>query len=105
MNHNIIYFIDPVTPITSEGTTNETWKEIFTKATISINLVKIPDEFEFSPLNLKIRRMLCTKVEFFHIFHRKNGPAIEYTNGNKYWYKNGKWHRGRWSCYRKFKWL
>ena len=26
-------------------------------------------------------------------FHRDNGPAIEYTNGNKYWYMNGKIHR------------
>jgi hypothetical protein len=22
-------------------------------------------------------------------FHRKDGPAIEYSNGNKYWYING----------------
>ena len=22
-------------------------------------------------------------------FHRENGPAIEYSNGNKYWYLNG----------------
>jgi hypothetical protein len=25
--------------------------------------------------------------------HRRNGPAIEYTNGNKYWFINGKSHR------------
>jgi len=25
-------------------------------------------------------------------FHRKDGPAIEYSNGNKYWYINGKLH-------------
>ena len=27
------------------------------------------------------------------IFHREDGPAIECTNGNKYWYQNGKRHR------------
>jgi len=26
-------------------------------------------------------------------FHREDGPAIEYTNGSKYWYLNGKLHR------------
>ena len=25
--------------------------------------------------------------------HREDGPAVEYANGNKYWYKNGKLHR------------
>jgi hypothetical protein len=25
--------------------------------------------------------------------HRENGPAIEYTDGTKVWYKNGWWHR------------
>ncbi len=27
------------------------------------------------------------------IKHRLNGPAIEWSNGSKYWYKNGKLHR------------
>lgn len=27
------------------------------------------------------------------IFHREDGPAIEYTNGDKEWYINGKLHR------------
>lgn len=26
-------------------------------------------------------------------FHRDNGPAIEYANGDKTWYQNGKLHR------------
>ena len=26
-------------------------------------------------------------------FHRKNGPAIIYPNGDQYWYINGKLHR------------
>ena len=26
-------------------------------------------------------------------YHREDGPAIEYVNGNKYWYINGKRHR------------
>jgi len=26
-------------------------------------------------------------------FHRDNGPAIEYNDGAKEWYKNGKLHR------------
>ena len=25
--------------------------------------------------------------------HRENGPAIEFANGDKVWYKNGKRHR------------
>ena len=25
--------------------------------------------------------------------HREGGPAVEYTNGDKYWCKNGKFHR------------
>jgi hypothetical protein len=27
------------------------------------------------------------------VYHRQDGPAAEYTNGNKYWYFNGKLHR------------
>jgi hypothetical protein len=27
------------------------------------------------------------------IIHREDGPAIEYANGDKYWYINGKRHR------------
>ena len=26
-------------------------------------------------------------------YHREDGPAIEYTNGDKYWCKNGLFHR------------
>jgi hypothetical protein len=26
-------------------------------------------------------------------FHREDGPAIEYANGDKVWFINGKWHR------------
>jgi len=25
--------------------------------------------------------------------HREDGPAVEYANGNKYWYQHGKKHR------------
>ena len=25
--------------------------------------------------------------------HREDGPAVEYTNGDKYWFKNNKYHR------------
>jgi hypothetical protein len=25
--------------------------------------------------------------------HREDGPAVEYSNGDKFWYINGKWHR------------
>ena len=28
------------------------------------------------------------------IFHRLDGPAIEWTNGDKEWWQNGKCHRG-----------
>ncbi|SRR6266404_1876125 len=27
------------------------------------------------------------------ILHREDGPALEYVNGNKYWYKKNKLHR------------
>jgi len=26
-------------------------------------------------------------------YHREDGPALEYTNGDKFWYKEGRWHR------------
>ncbi len=26
-------------------------------------------------------------------YHREDGPAMEYVDGNKFWYKNGKRHR------------
>jgi hypothetical protein len=26
-------------------------------------------------------------------FHREDGPAIEYANGDKFWYYHGQWHR------------
>jgi len=26
-------------------------------------------------------------------FHKEDGPAVEYSNGDKSWYINGKWHR------------
>ena len=25
--------------------------------------------------------------------HREDGPAFEYSNGRRIWYKNGEWHR------------
>ena len=27
------------------------------------------------------------------LYHREDGPAREYADGDKYWYKNGKLHR------------
>jgi len=27
------------------------------------------------------------------LYHRENGPAVEYIDGHKLWYKNGKLHR------------
>ena len=27
------------------------------------------------------------------VYHREDGPAVEYADGNKYWYKDGKRHR------------
>ena len=33
-------------------------------------------------------------------FHRENGPAVEYVNGYKAWYKNGEYRSSRgWFCY------
>ena len=33
------------------------------------------------------------KDQYFTIRHREDGPAIEYTDGTKYWYANGIYHR------------
>ena len=33
------------------------------------------------------------KDNYCTIRHREDGPAIEYTDGTKYWYINGKFHR------------
>jgi hypothetical protein len=33
------------------------------------------------------------KDKEMNILHREDGPAIEYANGDKYWYLNGKLHR------------
>lgn len=43
-------------------------------------------------------------------FHREDGPAIEYPDGSKYWYKNDKLHREdgpaiEYPCGRKFWYL
>ena len=27
------------------------------------------------------------------ILHRENGPAVEYADGDKFWYQNGQFHR------------
>ena len=35
-------------------------------------------------------------VTFYYLnnkFHRIDGPAIEYSNGDKWWLQNGLWHR------------
>ena len=87
---NIVCFTDPVK--VKEGT----WKEIFAKAIISLNLCVIQEhEFEISPLSFTIRRILYKwpYIHIFHIFHRENGPAIENKNGDKHWYMYGKRHR------------
>ena len=37
------------------------------------------------------------ETEWFNLngeHHREDGPAVEYTNGDKYWFINGKLHRG-----------
>ena len=37
-----------------------------------------------------------TRTEWYNLegnYHRENGPAIEYADGDKYWYMNGKLHR------------
>ena len=33
------------------------------------------------------------KDRAMEIFHRSDGPAVEYANGSKYWYLDGKCHR------------
>jgi protein associated with RNAse G/E len=33
------------------------------------------------------------KQDGSYILHREGGPAVEYTNGNKWWYRYGKHHR------------
>jgi len=41
------------------------------------------------------------------VYHREDGPAIEYADGSKYWYREGKYHREdgpsvEWACGHKF---
>lgn len=36
------------------------------------------------------------KTEWFNNkgqYHREGGPAVEYSNGDRFWYKNGEYHR------------
>lgn len=33
------------------------------------------------------------EYRYYGLKHRIDGPAVEYKNGNKYWYLNGKFHR------------
>ena len=40
-------------------------------------------------MNAKINRHIDSDGKY----HREDGPAIEYSNGSKVWYRHGKWHR------------
>ena len=92
MNTYLIHFVNPTIPT---KTINESWKNMFTEAVVSLNLDKMRDRFEIAPLSFKIGRILCSisNIDYSLTFYRKNGPAIECENGNKYWYINGQKHR------------
>ena len=41
----------------------------------------------------KDKTSYCKLIDGVHKLHRLDGPAIEYANGNKEWFQNGKRHR------------
>ncbi len=44
----------------------------------------------------ELKRTFSDRVVYYNDkgeIHRLDGPAVEYTNGDKYWYINGKLHR------------
>lgn len=51
----------------------------------------------FKDLNTKVKRTsFFNRTEYTNIlgqYHRIDGPAIEYANGDGSWYQNGKLHR------------
>ena len=44
-------------------------------------------------MKVKIYRDHLTWVNKSGAFHREDGPAVEYSNGTKYWWVNGRLHR------------
>jgi len=46
-------------------------------------------------MNYDIRIDLFRTKHYYvdKVLHREDGPAIEFANGEKWWYKNGKLHR------------
>jgi len=52
--------------------------------------------------NIKLMTKIYSKIEYCNIYwykegtdilHREDGPAVEYADGEKRWYQNGKIHR------------
>ncbi len=42
---------------------------------------------------IKIYKNCIIFVNNKNLYHRKDGPAIIYADGDKFWYQNGKFHR------------
>jgi hypothetical protein len=52
--------------------------------------------YEFSSNEKEYKNYKYWIIEYTNennIYHRLDGPAREYSNGNKFWYKNGDLHR------------
>ncbi len=67
----------------------------YTNSSISIikytvNGITHRENDEPAVIKLKNNLIICKKWYKYGEPHRENGPAIEYLNGNKKWYKNGK---------------
>ena len=87
--YNLYYFTEFENPKISKG-----WKYKFLKA---INLIKsdeIPITFEIAPKNSKLRRIYSFyNIVCLLVLHREGGPAIEWADGDKFWYINEECHR------------
>lgn len=44
-------------------------------------------------IEITLSGKICTAYRLFGMLHREDGPAIEYFNGDKYWYQNNERHR------------
>ena len=53
----------------------------------------LPKEDEIMQATMSTTKFGNKTWKLHGVFHRTDGPAIEWQNGNKYWYLNGLQHR------------
>jgi len=70
------------------------WKGNFLNVIRETKSLKIPKIFEIPP-KASCRRIITHQKNLCEILilHRKNGPAIEFSDGKKEYYLNGELHR------------